>query len=242
MFSVVIPTTRPESVDEAVASAEAQGDVEVIVEHDPDRTGCGATRNRAIARATRPYIALLDDDDLFLPGRLDRIAEHVREDRIVTTNALVRRRGRSDVAWYPHFVAPFPADHAQQRVEILRRNFVFIQGVFARTAWEQVGGFAEGRDELRVVEDYDLWLRLIYRGVTAVLVDGILSVYRVHGDNLSNASSARLRGESEVVRGAPVDTRAERRARRARLTDLAYRRARVAVSARARGVLHRSDR
>ncbi len=80
MFSVVIPTTRHATIDVAIASVEAQGmDVELLVEPDPERTGPAATRNRAIARATRPYLAFLDDDDVWLPGRLGTaLAAHER--------------------------------------------------------------------------------------------------------------------------------------------------------------------
>jgi glycosyltransferase involved in cell wall biosynthesis len=219
MFSVVIPTVGDrESLDEAVASAESQTvDAEVIIEHDTDRTGSGATLNRAIARATKPYIALLDDDDLFLPTRLERVAELVAPDRLVTTNSIVQREGRAEVHWYPDFESPdFPADNAGQRVEILRRNFLFTQGVFARSAWERVGGFSIETP----TEDYDLWVRLIYGGCTAHLIEEPLSVYRIHGLNVSMNRRLMMVGEFSVVARAPVETSAEMDARDERVLSI----------------------
>src|SRR5260221_4242399 len=97
-ISVVIPTVgRPALVVRAVASVLAQtlADLEVIVVIDgpdpatlaalagiadprlrvlenPTPLHVGATRNRGVAEARAPWIAFLDDDDEFLPTKLDR--------------------------------------------------------------------------------------------------------------------------------------------------------------------------
>src|SRR3954452_17493718 len=95
--SVVIPASRrPDLVRRAVASALAQRPVppaEVIVVDDasgddtaevarqagatvivnPEDLGAGATRNAGIEAASRPWIALLDSDDEWLPEHLGRL-------------------------------------------------------------------------------------------------------------------------------------------------------------------------
>lgn len=97
--SVVIPTFhRPELVLEAAASALAQSlaEIEVIVVVDGEeddgtaealatladprlvvlrpgrQVGNAAARNLGIAEARAPWIALLDDDDLWMPDKLER--------------------------------------------------------------------------------------------------------------------------------------------------------------------------
>ena len=97
LLSVVIPTrNRAHLVCDAIESAFAQrpGQVEVIVVDDgstddtadllrraygsrihllslPERSGAGAARNAGVRLATGELLAFLDDDDLWLPGKLD---------------------------------------------------------------------------------------------------------------------------------------------------------------------------
>jgi hypothetical protein len=95
--SVVVPARRPELASAAVASALSQtvGDIEVIVVYDGAvadeeyarlkslldsevrliatgmKSNANCARNLGIAVATKDYIALLDDDDVWLPDKLD---------------------------------------------------------------------------------------------------------------------------------------------------------------------------
>lgn len=70
--SVIIPTIDRPELERAVASVKAQTfpDYELIVEHDPTRTGSSATRNRGYLKSKGKYVIFLDDDNEFLPDLL----------------------------------------------------------------------------------------------------------------------------------------------------------------------------
>lgn len=55
------------------AKQAASGDPRLKVLRQPENAGPAAARNLAIETATLPYIAVLDADDRFLPGRLTRL-------------------------------------------------------------------------------------------------------------------------------------------------------------------------
>jgi glycosyltransferase involved in cell wall biosynthesis len=123
-MSVVIPTrNRAGMVGEAVESALCQrhGEVEVIVVDDastddtanvlarsfasrihvlrmPDRRGAGGARNAGLRVASGELVAFLDDDDLWLPGKLDaelRVFERFPEAEAVVSDGLMFVNGQA---------------------------------------------------------------------------------------------------------------------------------------------------
>ena len=126
--SVVIPTyQRPDLVLRAVRSALGQTltDLEVIVVvdgrdvatcqaldslqdlrvriHVPDRhLGNADARNTGVALARAPWVAFLDDDDEWLPTKLEcqfDVAERASAARPVVACRLVARSGSGDMTW-----------------------------------------------------------------------------------------------------------------------------------------------
>ena len=48
---------------------------ELVVERDPERTGCGPTLNRALAKVTTRWVATLGDDDTLTPDFAEQIQD-----------------------------------------------------------------------------------------------------------------------------------------------------------------------
>jgi glycosyltransferase involved in cell wall biosynthesis len=219
-FSVLIAAYNAAStIGEAVASALAQSlpPLEIVVCDDGstddlaaalapyaervrlvrrDRGGEGAAKNSAAAAASGSFLVFLDADDTFAPARLERLAACAvaRPDLdVLTTDAhLVVDGARVGRCYSPSW----PFEVADQRREILRRNFVFGLAAVRRERFEAVGGFDP---QFTHAVDWDLWIRLILSGSRVGLVDEPLAEYRLGRASLSADRAQLLRGRAAVL-------------------------------------------
>lgn len=196
--SAVIPTfERAAMVAEAVASVLSQGgaDLELLVVDDgsTDDTrmvlagfsdprlrvvstarnqGVSAARNLGVSLARGRYVAFLDSDDTWLPGKIARQLAYMAETghAVSQTQELWMRGGRRVNPGRIHLKVDGDFFRQALRLCLVSPSSVMIE----RDILRQVGGFDEG---LAACEDYDLWLRLLLRGPIG-LVDEALTVRR----------------------------------------------------------------
>jgi glycosyltransferase involved in cell wall biosynthesis len=186
LISVLIPThNRPQMLAEALASVRSQtySDFEIIVvsngenaetrsltrsfarAHEAryfelDKGNVSIARNFGIEQAHGDWIAFLDDDDLWLPHKLERqISEAARTgaDLIDCNHLEVYPDGRVIVAPRPHLPDGWTYTKA------LSNYYLGIQpsSTMARkAAIKAVGGFDP---RLRWSEDRDVWRRISWR-------------------------------------------------------------------------------
>ena len=222
--SVIIPTyNRVPYLGDAIRSVLAQpaDGVEVIVVDDgstdgteelvrgfdagliylrvPHRGQPAATRNRGLQAARGDFIALLDSDDLFLPGKLTlqcaALAAH-------TDAALVYSNGyffsEDPTTPISHVLDGLPTPSGDGFADLLRGNFLFpAVTLIRRSCLDAVGAFDEALT-LRGVEDYDLWLRLAAR-FPILYVPGDVAAIRRHADNISKNPATIRMGVLEVL-------------------------------------------
>jgi len=130
LLSVVIPTwNRAYVVCEAIESAMAQGPgrVQIIAVDDgstdgtadelasrygsdvqllrmPCRSGVGAARNAGALKATGEFLAFLDSDDLWLPGKLDAelaaFEQFPAAEAIVSDSVVFKEHRPNDRTWF----------------------------------------------------------------------------------------------------------------------------------------------
>ena len=211
MFSVIIPVyNRRELVGRAIRSVLLQegGDYEVIVVDDAsgdgtsdwvratfaDRVqllvleknaGVSAARNHGIEAARGEWIALLDSDDEWLPGKLARQATCLAESGLLVCH--------TDEIWIRDGVRVNPHKHHRKY-----GGDIFFKAlplcvmspssiVIHRDVFAAVGLFDEN---LPACEDYELWLRIGSRYEVAYLEDKLIRKYGGHADQLSQAHLA----------------------------------------------------
>jgi Glycosyl transferase family 2 len=172
--------------------------------------GEASAKNAAAAAASGDFVAILDADDVYLPGRLAALSELAQERPdldILTSDAYLvvdgrRVRQNYDRTWL------FEVD--DQRRAILQRNFVFGHAAVRRERLLEHGGFDES---IRWTTDWELWLRMILAGSRAGCVDEPLALYRLRETSLTAQRRDLLLGKLatlEKARSNPDLREAER--------------------------------
>ena len=115
--------------------------------------GANHARNRGLSLATGRLVAFLDDDDRWLPQKLERQVKAFEE---TPGAALVGCRFRMEGR-----VRKIPVEVGYER--LLKGNLLggFSMCMFPRQLTDELGGMDES---LRNAQDWDLWLKLARRG------------------------------------------------------------------------------
>jgi glycosyltransferase involved in cell wall biosynthesis len=161
-----------------------------------------AARNRGIEEARGEWIAFLDDDDLWAPDKLALQLDALRQ-----TGRLWAYTGHVNIT-SDHRVlggAPPCAPDTVQR-DLRRTNLIPGGGSSVLTRADLVRGLGGFDENLGILEDWDLWIRLAREGRPAWVRRPLVG-YRIHGTN-SSRNIDRMLTEVEIIdrrhRG-PVD-------------------------------------
>ncbi len=152
-------------------------------------SGLAAALNAGLALARAPLVARQDADDLSEPERFARqtefLAAHPRVCLLGTAQLKIDPAGQALCR------RDAPVADAQIR-ELMRRGNAFAHGsvMIRRSALDRVGAYREFRG---LVEDYDLWLRLLEVGEGANLPEPLYR-YRLNPLGIMAAVSPRLTG------------------------------------------------
>lgn len=190
---VVDDNRRPEDEGKVQAVLASIDDQRLVYLRNQGEPGGSASRNVAIRQASAPFLAFLDDDDQWLPGKITSQLAAMTPDMVGIDCGYVERddawglmlaiRGEQCLRTQADLLAGYCPTSTS--LVMLRREVALQAGLFD----ERLASF----------EDYDFWVRCAAFGTFSTLT-GLHCVYVQHaGYRLSVATDARLKGLEEFL-------------------------------------------
>ena len=203
--SVIIPTFNrveylPDALDSVYSQTHPVSEVIVVDDGSTDHTveklspaypsvqflrqknqGVSSARNLGIAKATHPWIALLDSDDRWTPQKLERQVTHLSQNpslRAVHTGEKWIRDGKE-------INIPASLDKSKEGLweRSLEKCIICPSSVLLhQSVFEKTGTFDPS---LAICEDYDFWLRLLLTHKIGLIDEPLVHKYGGHPDQLS---------------------------------------------------------
>jgi len=171
------------STDDTPQIIEALTDIVAIRQ---DNLGPAAARNSGLVFARAPLIAFLDDDDLWMPHKLQRHLQLLEEH----PNAAI-------ILGHTAFQGLDPETGAWTQVAEPHLLYHLGAALCRREAFNRVGTFDPA---LRNSEDVDWFLRVRDAGLEIVVTPEIAQIHRRNGENMTRGKDLRELGFIEVVK------------------------------------------
>ncbi|MEA2472642.1 MAG: hypothetical protein QOE06_557 [Thermoleophilaceae bacterium] len=180
------------SSDDTAATAERLG--ARVIRHERNR-GLATARNTGLEHATHPWVALLDSDDEWLEHHLATLWP-LRGDHVLLGASSLRcyedpsrDRFHGPVTRRPMTVtSPSPVLYPGALIPV-------STALLQRDVALEVGGF---RAHHGVVEDLDLWVRMLERG-SALFCPKVTLIYHMHEEQMSGDPAQMQAGHLAVV-------------------------------------------
>ena len=177
--------------------------------------GQHACRNQAIREARGEWISFLDSDDIFLPRRLEAISAAIDRHPAIGfwfTNAYVYRWDRLvGLLFDPSREIPEGEVPGWYAVGDKWLPYVTTTVCVRRSAFEKTGYF---REDLRILEDTELYARMLKGGLQVGVLREPLAVRFLHEGQITRDHERDFLEAVEALEssGAPIEVRAQRRA------------------------------
>jgi glycosyltransferase involved in cell wall biosynthesis len=174
------------STDGSAAVAATAGPVRILSQAN---AGVATARNAGVAAAQADFIALLDQDDLWLPAKLAVQMQHLLDDPALDYVLTGQERFIEPGCTLPAWARPHQVDTVVGGCEP-------SAVLFRRAAFERVGPFDP---RFIVASDADWFFRATDAGLRMLLLPDALLRRRLHGENNSRFTDLGNRELRQVV-------------------------------------------
>jgi glycosyltransferase involved in cell wall biosynthesis len=153
-------------------------------------SGAPIARNRGIAEAKSEWVALVDDDDEWLPNKLEKQVELIQSNenpKLGLVYTWAEAKGDNGQESYDSCISV----SGDARKALLSTNFIMSASVVVKKeALLAVKGF---NTSLPSCQDWDMWIRISLAGYHIDVVKEILTIYHRHGgESIGLSSNAKL--------------------------------------------------
>lgn len=189
-FEVLVGDDRSEDGTRQLVAGYASRDPRIRLFSHNGPPGSSSCRNLLLrhARSDARYIAVLDADDICLPGRLEHQLQYLEEhqDLALLGTAIEYMNRESKIIGRRNY----PVTPAQvQRTKLIYNPFAASSVMMRTQVVRSLGGYEEGRQRL---DDYHLWLRMLDRYKGANLPEALVR-YRLLGTEKAKKAKLALR-------------------------------------------------
>jgi glycosyltransferase involved in cell wall biosynthesis len=193
---IVDDGSRDDTLEVARGLAAADSRIRVLATVNG---GAALARNTAMAVARGQFFALLDSDDVWWPGYLERqlaLLKKFPDVSVVTANAINHGGPRDGTPLWPRTAGLRRLGlHDALREE----NAISIMSVFRRTCVEVAGGFDP---EFNGNEDYHFWIRVLRAGFVVMQCGEPIAFYRRRPGSVSDDERQMLKGIIRILQWA----------------------------------------
>ncbi len=184
------------SKDDTAAIAESFGPPIRVIRRS--NAGQAASRNFGVQQATSEWIAFLDADDLWEPTKLARQMEELGRNPAAELCYTGRRNFTEENGVIERgLVTPVPAPADLRQALFRNTTFMPSSTVLRRSVFLAAGGFDA---KYKIIEDWDLWLRLLRDGTVFAACREPLLLYRIHPDSVSHNAVPALAEAKQIFR------------------------------------------
>ncbi len=184
------------STDDSARIAAGYEDARIRYFLSPEDAPLGRVRDMAIRQAQGEWLAFLDQDDLWMPDKLEKQMALARMDcqvGIVYGRTLTfSTRGFERDYDHLHEFGPLPEGDIFTRLFTDSCFISMSSAMLRRSAIEQIGGIP---NTVEIIPDYYLFVAVARRH-TARAVQQVVCRYRLHGGNMSHSTGKRMHREA----------------------------------------------
>ena len=159
---IVVDDGSTDGTYEILEEYEEKAELKLLTHPGRENRGQSAALNRALDDASGELIAILDSDDIFLPGKLraqvDYLHEHPEVGLVYGMGEAVDESGH----WLYNIHSPDHTEPNDPNAVLLDCYFSLpVNSLVRRSVYDQVGGFEE---EFRAAQDHDMLIRIAANG------------------------------------------------------------------------------